>query len=269
MNVRQDNILYNYHDNLTSYEIIYLINENNAIKELRKSQIPDEVIRRYQRKFTASVPIKPLYEDKKNDNNNKDKHTDRIDKSVTGVIDEKKLVTPLSNSTTKFPSKFMEIYRKSIGGNNSIPLNKIFEKNESIKNSIEINANNDDSLLVSMNSRNNISKVNTLKDDTIIEGDVDDKNEKEEIENDENDNDSTASEKKCFEDLVICDEKDFNIIPIKQLMPNNKKNKNKKLADNLRSMLSIIQKRRDVLINHQKMNHIKLEKLGYKMKYKY
>ena len=248
---------------------IIRINENNAIKELRKSQIPDEVIRRYQRKFTASVPIKPLYEDKKNDNNNKDKHTDRIDKSVTGVIDEKKLVTPLSNSTTKFPSKFMEIYRKSIGGNTSIPLNKILEKNQSLKKSIEMNANNDDSLLVSMNSRNNISKVNTLKDDTIIEGDVDDKNEKEEIENDENDNDSTASEKKCFEDLVICDEKDFNIIPIKQLMPNNKKNKNKKLADNLRSMLSIIQKRKDVLISHQKMNHMKLEKLGYKMKYKY
>ena len=248
---------------------IIRINENNAIKELRKSQIPDEVIRRYQRKFTASVPVVPLYEDKKTDRNNKDKLPRRIDKSVTGTIDDKKLVTPLSNSTTKFPSKFMEIYRKSIGGNNSIPLNKIFEKNENIKNSIEMNVNNEDSLLVSVNSRNNLSKVNTLKDDTIIEGDNDDKNEKEEIENDENDNDSTASEKKCFEDLVICDEKDFNIIPIKQLMPSNRKNKNKKLADNLRSMLSIIQKRRDVLINHQKMNHIKLEKLGYNMKYKY
>ena len=96
----------------------------------------------------------------------------------------------------------------------------------------------------------------------MIENENEDKNEKEEEEEEE----STASDKKCFEDLVICDEKDFNIIPIKKLMSENKKIKDKKLADNLKSMLLRIQKRKEALINHQIANYKKLEQLGYKLR---
>ena len=48
-------------------------------------------------------------------------------------------------------------------------------------------------------------------------------------------------------------------------MNENKKNRDKKLADNLRNMLVRIQKRRDVLIKNQKNNNLKLAKLGYKL----
>ena len=68
--------------------------------------------------------------------------------------------------------------------------------------------------------------------------------------------------------MVICDEKVFNIIPIKKLMNENKKNRDKKLADNLRNMLARIQKRKEVLIKNQKNNNLKLAKLGYKLEIK-
>ena len=118
-----------------------------------------------------------------------------------------------------------------------------------------------------MNDNNNpLLKTKTLKEDSIVNGDLegmdmDEKNNKEENEEE----DSTASDKKCFEDLVICDEKDFHIIPIKKLMNENKKNRDKKLADNLRNMLVRIQKRKEVLIKNQKNNNLKLAKLGYKL----
>ena len=127
------------------------------------------------------------------------------------------------------------------------------------------NVNIDDDLLVNKNSNNIFSKVNTLKDDTLIEFENENENE-EKNEKEEEEEESTASDKKCFEDLVICDEKDFNIIPIKKLMSENKKIKDKKLADNLKSMLLRIQKRKEALINHQIANYKKLEQLGYKLR---
>ena len=262
--VRKDQEIKDIQNDLANKEkIIKRLNDKRAsIRELKqKFQIPGEFLRNYQRKLTTSIPLAGLFENKKSDDNIK--FAEKIDKSV--CIDDNKLITPLSNSTTKFPSKFMEIYRKSIGGTNN-PLNKMVKKNETLKKSIDISNNKDleENIFSSQNS-DVLSKVKTLKEGSIIEGDIEDKNEKEDIEEDEND--STASEKKCFEDLVICDEKDFNIIPIKKLMNDNKKIKNKKLADNLKSMLARIQKRKDVLISHQKMNNIKLEKMGFKLKY--
>ena len=67
--------------------------------------------------------------------------------------------------------------------------------------------------------------------------------------------------------MVICEEKDFNIIPIKKLMSESKKVRNKKLADNLKNMLARIQKRKEILINHQKSNNKKFEKLGINLRY--
>ena len=262
--VRKDQEIKDIQNDLVNKEkIIKRLNDKRAsIRELKqKFQIPGEFLRNYQRKLTTSIPLAGLYENKKSDDNIK--FAEKIDKSV--CIDDNKLITPLSNSTTKFPTKFMEIYRKSIGGTNN-PLNKVVQKNETLKKSIDVSNNKEleENIFSSQNS-DVLSKVKTLKEGSIIEGEIEDKNEKEDIEEDEND--STASEKKCFEDLVICDEKDFNIIPIKKLMNDNKKIKNKKLVDNLKSMLTRIQKRKDVLISHQKMNNIKLEKMGFKLRY--
>ena len=263
--IRKDQEIKDFQNDISNKEkIIKRLNDKRAsIRELKqKFQIPSELIRHYKRKLTTSIPLHGLFENKKSDN--AIKNNDETEKRIT--IDDSKLITPLSNSTTKFPSKFMEIYRKSIGGGNN-PLNKIIQKNESLKKSIDINNDiNNDSLLV--NPGNDVlSKVNTLKEGTVIDGDIgeiEDKNEKEE---EEDENDSTAWDKKIFEDLVICDEKDLTIINIKKLIPENKQNKNKKLADNLKTMLARIQKRKEVLISHQKMNNKKLEKLGYKLKY--
>ena len=253
-------------DLLNKEKIIKRLNDKRAsIRELKqKFQLPNDFIRQYQRKLTSSIPVQGLYEYKKSQDNIPFK--DKIEKSVN--IEENKLITPLSDSTTKFPTKFMEIYRKSIGGANN-PLNKMIKKNESIKNSID-NSNNvnnkEDSIVAKSNSNVfSFSKVNTLKEENVESIEIEDKDEKEESEEDEND--STASVKKCFEDLVICEEKVFTLDPIKKLMNETKKMKNKKLADNLKSMLARIQKRKDILISHQKMNNVKLEKLGYKLNF--
>ena len=253
-------------DLLNKEKIIKRLNDKRAsIRELKqKFQLPNDFIRQYQRKLTSSIPVPGLYEYKKSQDNIPFK--DKIEKSVN--IEENKLITPLSDSTTKFPTKFMEIYRKSIGGANN-PLNKMIKKNESIKNSSD-NSNNiinkEDSIVAKNNSNVfSFSKVNTLKEENVESMEIEDKDEKEEVEEDEND--STASDKKCFEDLVICEEKVFTLDPIKKLMNETKKMKNKKLADNLKSMLARIQKRKDILISHQKMNNVKLEKLGYKLNF--
>ena len=262
--VRKDQEIKDLQNDLLNKEkIIKRLNDKRAsIRELKqKFQIPNDFLRQYQRKLTTSIPIPGLYEYKKSEDNIK--FNEKIEKSVN--IEENKLVTPLSDSTTKFPSKFMEIYRKSIGGANN-PLNKMIQKNESIKKSIDLSDNNcnEDNKEAKANSNVfSFSKVNTLKEENVENIEIEYKNEKEDLEEDEND--STASEKKYFEDLVICDEKDFTLGPIKKLMNENKKSKNKKLADNLKSMLARIQKRKDILISHQKMNNIKLEKLGFKM----
>ena len=249
-------------------KIIKRLNDKRAsIRELKlKFQLTNDFTKEYQRNLTASVPN--TYEERTIEKSNDKK--EQILKSQ--IIDEgKDLVTPLSNSTTKYPSKFMEIYRKSIGRGNN-PFNKIVQKKESLKKVDDLtskisNVNIDDNLLFS-NIPGGLSKVNTLKDETFIEENPN-QNGKEEIEEDliDNDNESTGSDKKCFEDLVICDEKDFTFIPIQKLMNENKNKKDKKLVDNLKNMLALIQKRKEILINHQKMNNMKLEKLGYKIKY--
>ena len=109
--------------------------------------------------------------------------------------------------------------------------------------------------------------VDTLNDNTIICGNLEDidkeQDKKEEVEED----DSIGSDKKIFEDLVICDEKDFTLAPIKKLMKENE-NRTKKLTENLKALLAIIQMRKEALINHHKINYKIFEKNGFRMKRK-
>ena len=46
-------------------------------------------------------------------------------------------------------------------------------------------------------------------------------------------------------------------------MNESQKNKDKKIADNLRNMLIRIQKRKEILSKNLKMNNMRLEKLGF------
>ena len=285
--IRKDQEIKDFQNDITNKEkIIQRLNDKRAnnIKELKqKLLLPQELLQQYQRKLTNTVynankknileQIK-LSETVRNDN---------INNSI--ILD--KVITPINKTNPQYPPKFMEIYRKSLRekdlntpndfNNQTDKNNNIVTTNQdSIKNSQNFlkDVNINDSLLIKkkssdniINDRNNpLSSVPTFKEGSIINGDLegvesDEKNNKEENEEE----DSTASDKKCFEDLVICDEKDFHIIPIKKLMNENKKNRDKKLADNLRNMLARIQKRKDVLIKNQKNNNLKLAKLGYKL----
>jgi hypothetical protein len=274
--IRKDQEIKDFQNDISNKEkIIKRLNDKRAsIRELKqKFLLPKDMIEQYQRKLTNSIPLEELQK-----NFEKDKEKDKSNQYIksTSNIGEGKLVTPVSNTSTKYPPKFFEIYRKSIRDDN------IIQKKDTIKQHLELkkkasNNINDNKIIVKKNSKNTsdndedkekdniFSKVSTLKEDTIVDlkDVIEDKNNKEEIEDD----DSSVSDKKCFEDLVICDEKDFNIIPIKKLMNQNKKTNNKKLEEYLKSLLLITQKRKEALINHQKANNKKLEKIGFKLRY--
>ena len=287
--IRKDQEIKDFQNDIINKEkIIQRLNNKrtNNIKELRqKLLLPQDVYKQYQRKLSNTI-----CKDNKKDSDNikltEKTKKNNINKSIS-ILD--KMVTPLTETNPQYPPKFMEIYRTSLrengenddinkqnNNNNSTPTNQDslkeydkLKKDINIKDSLLIQKNNSDFI---DNEKNNLLlSVKTLKEDSIINGDLEgmdlaeEKNNKEDNEEEEN----SSSEKKCFEDLVICDEKDFNIIPIKKLMNENKKNRDKKLAENLRNMLVRIQKRKDVLINNQKNNNIKLAKLGYKLDIKF
>ena len=281
--IRKDQEIKDFQNDIVNKEkIIQRLNDKRAnnIKELKqKLLMPQEILKQYQRKLTNTM----YKEDKEKIKLNEALKNDKI--SSTIIFD--KVVTPLTETNPQYPPKFMEIYRKSIREDELDNIDNQSDKNkfnnnitatnqDTIKNSQSLlkDANVNESFLLKKNSSDNIMndnnnpllKTKTLKEDSIVNGDLegmdmDEKNNKEENEEE----DSTASDKKCFEDLVICDEKDFHIIPIKKLMNENKKNRDKKLADNLRNMLVRIQKRKDVLIKNQKNTNLKLAKLGYKL----
>ena len=281
--IRKDQEIKDFQNDIVNKEkIIQRLNDKRAnnIKELKqKLLMPQEILKQYQRKLTNTM----YKEDKEKIKLNEALKNDKI--SSTIIFD--KVVTPLTETNPQYPPKFMEIYRKSIREDELDNIDNQSDKNkfnnnitatnqDTIKNSQSLlkDANVNDSFLLKKHSSDNIMndnnnpllKTKTLKEDSIVNGDLegmdmDEKNNKEENEEE----DSTASDKKCFEDLVICDEKDFHIIPIKKLMNENKKNRDKKLADNLRNMLVRIQKRKDVLIKNQKNINLKLAKLGYKL----
>jgi len=286
--IRKDQEIKDFQNDIINKEkIIQRLNNKrtNNIKELKqKLLLPQECLQQFQRKLSNS-----LHQNNNNDLN-KIKLTDatKKDNMNKSIIPLDKMVTPLTETNHQYPPKFMEIYRKSLRENdsngnknnlnnkNSTQTNQdSIKQNDNLKTDVNINDSlliqNKNSDIINNEKNNPLLSVKTLKEDSIINGDLegmeltDEKNNKESNEED----DSSGSEKKCFEDLVICDEKDFNIIPIKKLMNENKKNRDKKLAENLRNMLVRIQKRKDVLIKNQKNNNIKLAKLGYKLDIKF
>jgi len=287
--IRKEQEIKDFKNDIANKEkIIQRLNDKrNNIKELKqKLLLPQDVLKEYHRKMTNT-----MYNDNIKNNSEKKKLCETIkrEKIYKSIEIQDKMVTPLTEKNPQYPPKFMEIYRNSLRENDTNDdNNNINNQNNNIKSTsqdklrnnlidLKKNINNKDGISVQKknskfvnNDDNNILlSVKTLKEGSIngdLEGiESDEKNNKEENEEEE----SMGSDKKCFEDLVICDEKDFNIIPIKKLMNENKKNRDKKLADNLKNMLVRIQKRRDVLMKNQKNNNIKLAKLGYKLDIKF
>ena len=273
--IRKEQEIKDYKNDIINKEkIIQRLNDKrNNIKELKqKLLLPKELVDQYQRKMTNTIfkgsTNKDALEIINPDELNKN------EKINNSIILYDKMVTPLTETNPQYPPKFMEIYRKSLKEDDLNNLNNNMNNKDNNETLLKEDNINDNILIQNKNSEiNNNNKDNdnpllrlkTLKDSRVInpamEGiETDEKNNKE-----ENEEDDSVSDKKCFEDLVICDEKDFNIIPIKKLMNENKNNKDKKLADHLRNMLVRIQKRKDVLMKNQKNNNLKLAKLGYKL----
>jgi len=273
--IRKEQEIKDYKNDIINKEkIIQRLNDKrNNIKELKqKLLLPKELVDQYQRKMTNTIfkgstnkdALEIINPDELNKNN----------KINNSIILYDKMVTPLTETNPQYPPKFMEIYRKSLKEDDLNNLNNNMNNKDNNETLLKDDNINDNILIQNKNSEiNNNNKDNdnpllrlkTLKDSRVInpamEGiETDEKNNKE-----ENEEDDSVSDKKCFEDLVICDEKDFNIIPIKKLMNENKNNRDKKLADHLRNMLVRIQKRKDVLMKNQKNNNLKLAKLGYKL----
>ena len=260
--IRKDEEIKDYKNDIVNKEkIIQRLNDKKNMRELKqKLMIPSDIIDQYQRKLTST-----MYQGNMKNNLEKIKSNDiskdQINNSVA-YFDQ--LVTPMNDTNTKYPSKFMEIYRKSLREDKNMnDINNIdLNKNVNIDKELTLKQKSSDKEID--DNDNPLLKVKTLKDSVIIGdfGDIDniEKNNKEENEDEE---DSTVSDKKCFEDLVICDERDFNIIPIKKLMNESQKNKDKKIADYLRNMLIRIQKRKEILSKNLKMNNMRLEKLGF------
>ena len=272
--IRKEQEIKDYKNDIINKEkIIQRLNDKrNNIKELKqKLLLPKELVDQYQRKMTNTIfkgsTNKDALEIINPDELNKN------DKINNSIILYDKMVTPLTETNPQYPPKFMEIYRKSLKEDDLNNLNNNMNNKDNNETLLKDDNINDNILIQNKNSEINNNKDNdnpllrlkTLKDSRVInpamEGiETDEKNNKE-----ENEEDDSVSDKKCFEDLVICDEKDFNIIPIKKLMNENKNNRDKKLADHLRNMLVRIQKRKDVLMKNQKNNNLKLAKLGYKL----
>lgn len=260
--IRKDEEIKDYKNDIVNKEkIIQRLNDKKNMRELKqKLMIPSDIIDQYQRKLTST-----MYQGNMKNNLEKIKSNDiskeQINNSVA-YFDQ--LVTPMNDTNTKYPSKFMEIYRKSLREDKNMnDINNIdLNKNVNIDKELTLKQKSSDKEID--DNDNPLLKIKTLKDSVIIGdfGDIDniEKNNKEENEDEE---ESTVSDKKCFEDLVICDERDFNIIPIKKLMNESQKNKDKKIADYLRNMLIRIQKRKEILSKNLKMNNMRLEKLGF------
>ena len=272
--IRKEQEIKDYKNDIINKEkIIQRLNDKrNNIKELKqKLLLPKELVDQYQRKMTNTIfkgsTNKDALEIINPDELNKN------EKINNSIILYDKMITPLTETNPQYPPKFMEIYRKSLKEDDLNNLNNNMNNKDNNETLLKDDNINDNILIQNKNSEINNNKDNdnpllrlkTLKDSRVInpamEGiETDEKNNKE-----ENEEDDSVSDKKCFEDLVICDEKDFNIIPIKKLMNENKNNRDKKLADHLRNMLVRIQKRKDVLMKNQKNNNLKLAKLGYKL----
>ena len=220
-------------------------------------------------------------------------------------VNKNLLITPVIGETKPLPTKFEQIYKSSLKNVNyfcttkkirdfikndeafkiKTPLKKTTANKKVTKFAVERESNkNIKNIKNNKNTKSNTKLINNKinDNDKIIEDklELDFNGSKKEILNSE-DNNSSSDEclkpdkltdssdfEKVFEDLVICDEKDFSIINLKKLIGDSDKGseKDKSLKDCLHKLLLLTQQKRNNLLNKRKIMQQKLEKLGFRFR---
>ena len=237
-------------------------NKNNHIK-INTSMINVNIFKSTNENIHNKTIVEgnnSLYEDKieyktdqKNDNHNHKKEEE---------------VTPFSNNASILPEKFQEIYRKSI--KNVMQLYSSKKTNKNIDNNNKENKNEQNN----ENNKDKLDKKTSLfnldsQESSSTQPKVEEKEKEKEEENEQDDlSDSSLFEKKIFDDLVICNEKNFSVGSIKNLIEpfGDRLKKNNKVKENLQKLLILTQQRRNNLINKRKNIRERLEKVGYKIR---
>ena len=235
-------------------------NKNNHIK-INTSMINVNIFKSTNENIHNKTIVEgnnSLYEDKieyktdqKNDNHKKEEE-----------------VTPFSNNASILPEKFQEIYRKSI--KNVMQLYSSKKTNKNIENNNKENKNEQNN----ENNKDKLDKKTSLfnldsQESSSTQPKVEEKEKEKEEENEQDDlSDSSLFEKKIFDDLVICNEKNFSVGSIKNLIEpfGDRLKKNNKVKENLQKLLILTQQRRNNLINKRKNIRERLEKVGYKIR---
>lgn len=265
-------------DIMNKEKIIHQLNTKKIMRELEeKMKMNQKSLNKIQRKYSDTIYDKDK-EKEKNDldlqNNSSVKKIDLF--KSTGVNYHNKteaksnneaLITPLLNSKVLLPGKFQEIYRKSIRNTMQLLTPRRYENVEKNNNNSENNKNNHAINIDKKNSKFNADSQASSSTQPKIN---DNEKEKEEdnIIKDEIDQDASSlfsSEKKIFEDLVICNEKIFSINSFKNLLNDNLM-KNKKLKENLQKLLILTQQKKNNLKTRRINIKERLNKIGYKIR---
>ena len=271
-------------DVINKEKIIQQLNTKKIIQKIEeKMKMTKESLKKYQRKFSETSLDKEK-ENNKNDlqinsymlktnmfkstNINLNYHNKTDAKNKNENLEDGTLITPLLNHKAVLPGKFQEIYRKSIKNVMELITPKKFsEKIDINKTKDNINNNIDKINLIKINSPFNLE---SQESSSTKSKNNDDKKEKddEHLIKDENEDDSSSCfsfEQKIFEYLVVCNEKNFSINSVKNLIT-DKLMKNKKLKENMQKLLILTQQRKNNLLNRRKNIKERLSKVGYKIR---
>ena len=268
-------------DIVNKEKIIQQLNTKKIMRELEeKMKMTTESLKKIQRKYSEYQFEKEKNKDKNNLENsvsnfniNRSVNENNIYKTEIKNKNDLNngLVTPIFNNKVLIPTKFEEIYRKSVKNIEKIATPTKFEENDNKKvenknkkvtfNLDKNNCNSCNCHLDSQDSSNKELKINNNNNNNEIE--KEEKILKDDFEHDDSSS-CFSSEKKIFEDLVICNEKLFSINSIKNLVK-DKLMKNQKLKDNLKKLLKLTQQRKSNLINRKLNIRERLDKLKYKI----
>lgn len=265
-------------DIMNKEKIIHQLNTKKIMRELEeKMKMNQKSLNKIQRKYSDTIYDK----DKEKEKNDLDLQDNSSVKKIdlfksTGVNYHNKteaksnneaLITPLLNSKVLLPGKFQEIYRKSIRNTMQLLTPRRYENVEKNNNNSENNKNNHAINIDKKNSKFNADSQASSSTQPKINDNEKEKEEDNIIKN-EIDQDASSlfsSEKKIFEDLVICNEKIFSINSFKNLLNDNLM-KNKKLKENLQKLLILTQQKKNNLKTRRINIKERLNKIGYKIR---
>ena len=224
---------------------------SNIFKSTNISQHDKEQF--YGKDIYENVPNNLRYQTDKNPNKN-------------SIEEDNNLITPILNNRAILPQKFQEIYRKSMQKKKKKKSEQIkAEKNKNDEKKNRSDEENHHEKKVSEFNFDSYESSSTQPKVNENDGGNEKEHEKEELEQD--DCSSFNSEKKIFDDLVICNEKNFSVGSLNLIEPfTDRLKKNNKVKENLKKLLLLTQQRRSNLINKRLNIKQRWEKMGYKIR---